>query len=57
MSETKFIELYKVRDRANLVLYLNGNLIASEVINCSEDDIKDFKEYCRKNKIKYQINR
>lgn len=57
MSETKFIELYKVRDRANLVLYLNGNLIASEVINCSEDDIKDFKEYCKKNKIKYQINR
>ena len=54
---TKFIELYKVRDKANLVLYLNGNLIASEVIDCSDNDIEEFKKYCRERKIKYQVIR
>lgn len=54
---TKFLEVYKVRNKANLVLYLNGELMASDVVYCDEDTIKEIKILCKAHKIKYQIYR
>ena len=59
---TKFIEIYKVRERLNLVCYENGNLISSTVIGKGkyktiDDTIEAIKQWCIDNKIKYQVYR
>lgn len=59
---TKFIEIYKVRERLNLVCYKNGDLFSSTVIDKCEhktidDTIEAIKKWCTENKIKYQVYR
>ena len=59
---TKFMEIYKVRDRLNLVCYVDGDLISSQVIDkCDFDNIDEtigaIKQWCTSNKIKYQVYR
>lgn len=59
---TKFIEIYKVRERLNLVCYENGDLFSSTVIGKCEyknidDTIEAIKQICAEKKIKYQVYR
>ena len=54
---TNFLEVYKIKNKANLVYYKNGELIGSDVIYCDNNTINHIKQICKKKKIKYQINR
>ena len=59
---TRFIEIYKVRERLNLVCYQDGDLFSSTVIGkCQyktiDDTIEAIKQWCTENKIKYQVYR
>lgn len=62
MDAIRFIEIYKVRERLNVVFYENGNLISSTVIGkgkykAIDDTIEAIKQWCINNKIKYQVYR
>ena len=62
MDAIKFIEIYKVREKLNLVCYKDGDLFSSIVIGKCEyktidDTIEAIKQWCIDNKIKYQVCR
>lgn len=57
MKKAIFLEVYKVRNKANLVLYKNGDLMSSDVVYCDDNTIKDIKKMCKEKKIQYQIYR
>lgn len=57
MKKTIFLEVYKVRDKANLVFYRNGELMSSDVVYCDDNTIKYIKKICRQKKVQYQIYR
>ena len=57
MEKAIFLEVYKVRNKANLVLYRNGELMSSDVVYCDDNTIEDIKQKCKEKKINYQIYR
>ena len=52
-----FLEVYKVRNKANLVFYKNGELMSSDVAYCDDNTIEEIKKVCKEKKINYQIYR
>lgn len=57
MEKTIFLEVYKVRNKANLVFYKNGELMSSDVAYCDDNTIEEIKKVCKEKKINYQIYR
>ena len=57
VKKTIFLEVYKVRNKANLVFYKNGELMSSDIAYCDNNTIEDIKKICKQKKIQYQIYR
>lgn len=57
MKKAIFLEVYKVRNKANLVFYKNGELMSSDVAYCDDNTIEEIKKVCKEKKINYQIYR
>ena len=57
VKKTIFLEVYKVRNKANLVFYKNGELMSSDVTYCDDNTIEEIKKVCKEKKINYQIYR
>ena len=57
VKKTIFPEVYKVRNKANLVFYKNGELMSSDVAYCDDNTIEEIKKVCKEKKINYQIYR
>ena len=57
VKKTIFLEVYKVRNKANLVFYKNGELMSSDVAYCDDNTIEEIKKVCKEKKINYQIYR